>query len=652
MNDREEKIRCSSQRLLALAFFLLVLFFAIIAQFYRVQIVEGARWKEKARSQHQHIRSEPFKRGRFFATLHRDKNHPTRHVVLALDLKYYHLYSDPALIPANEQDHLLDILGACCALTKEELTAWKVKLARKSRSQKLKSQITEREKEQLDAVWAKLAKQRGLPRNALYWIEDYCRSYPYGALLGAALGAVQNERDVKTKQSIPTGGLELALNGKLKGQPGKRKLLRSPRQALTMGDALVEAKDGEDIYLTIDPYIQTIAEEEIERAVKRVGAKAGWAIMVDPRSGEIYALAQYPGFTPANYRACYNDPHLKHYTEVRAVTDCFEPGSTFKPLCFAVALLANRECLARREPPLFDPKTMVRCDQGMFPGRKRPLRDVGGPHAFLNLALALQKSSDIYGADVIERVIKRFGPFWYFKQLKRLFKLGQKTGIELPGETAGVLPNPRDPNQWSITTPCCLSMGYNVLVTPFQLLRAYAILLTGCDAPPTLIKRGESCLSEREVLIDAAISRELIDGLKLATTAKGTCKRANLAGYTQGGKSGTAEKVVQGSYAKGCHFASFIGFTPADAPRFLLFIGIDEPPHRLIPGVGGVYFGGFCAAPAFKAIMERTLEYLETPPDDPYGYPSDDPRFDPQKAKGTKRVRAAKELYRQWNRKG
>ncbi len=652
MNVRAEKIRRSSHRLFALAFFLLVLFFAIIAQFYRVQMIEGAKWKAKARSQHHHIRNEPFKRGRFFATLHRDKHHPTRHALLALDLKYYHLYSDPALIPARERECLINMLETFFGLSKEERMVWATKLARTSRSQKLKGEITEREKKQLEMVWAKFAQQKRLPRNALYWIEDYCRSYPYGSLFGAALGAVQKERHVKTKQSIPTGGLELALHHKLKGQPGKRKLLRSPRQALAMGDVLVEAKDGEDIYLTIDPYIQTIAEEEIERAVQRVSAKAGWAIMMDPQSGEIYALAQYPGFTPASYRVCYNDPILKHYTEVRAVTDCFEPGSTFKPLCFAVALLANRECLARGEPPLFDPKTMVRCDQGMFPGRKRPLRDVGGPHAFLNLALALQKSSDIYGADVIERVIKRFGPFWYFKQLKRLFKLGQKTGIELPGETAGVLPNPRDPNQWSITTPCCLSMGYNVLVTPFQLLRAYAILLTGRDAPPTLIKRALPDPSKRTVLIDGAISRELVDGLTLATTAKGTCKRASLAGYTQGGKSGTAEKVIQGSYAKRCHFASFIGFTPADAPRFLLFIGIDEPPHRFIPGVGGVYFGGFCAAPAFKAIMERTLEYLETPPDDPYGYPSDDPRFDPQKAKGAQRIRAAKELYRQWNRKG
>ncbi|MEM7175258.1 MAG: penicillin-binding protein 2 [Chlamydiota bacterium] len=646
--QNSEKARSKDwRRLFILALFLLGFFCAILARFYRVQIVEGKRWQKKASAQHQVTISEPFKRGRFFATTCVKKQHVDQNYPLVIDLKRYHLHADLAVIPTSCREKLVVLLQSLLQEGKKKV---RLPLTRKSRSYKLQSYVIESEKKAITAAWRHFAARWKLPRNALYWVEDYQRSYPYGALLGAALGAVQDERDIKTQQRIPTGGLELFFHDQLRGKTGKRLVLRSPRQALATEKIVAQAKDGEDIYLTIDPYIQTIAEQELEAAVARVKAKGGWAVMMNPNTGEIYALAQYPDFDPSHYRDYYNDPSLIDCTRIKAATDCFEPGSTFKPIALAIALIANRECIRRKEPPLFDPTEMVRCDYGVFPGRKRVLRDVGGPHRFLNFTLAIQKSSSIYVAQVNERIIERFGADWYRKKLSNIFKLGTKTGIELPGETAGFVPSPHRKSEWSAATRCSLAMGYNISVNAFQLLRAYAILVTGSDVCPTLIsgKNRENRANKR--LIDAAISRELIDALKLNTKVGGTGTRAYIPGYTEAGKSGTAEKVVNGQYAKQVHFSSYIGFCPADEPQFLLFVGIDEPAYRL-PGVGRTCFGGFCAAPAFKRIMQRTLHYLGIPPDDPYGYSALDPRFDADKADGVKEAVQLKQLYSEWNRK-
>lgn len=656
MIDQNELRAASKEwrRLLILALFLLILFCAIIAQFYRVQIVEGRGWQTKASAQHEMTVIEPFKRGRFFTTSCLKQPHVKRNLPLVFDLKSHHLYADPFHLPPRCQERLAKELAFFLSLNQEGRARIFRQLKKKSRSQKLKAHLTKEMRGKIEKWWRLFASKEKLSLRALYWVEDYHRSYPYGALLGAVLGAVQGERDLLTRQNVPTGGLEWVFDEQLKGKAGKHRLRRSPRQALETKKGETLAEHGKDIYLTIDPYIQAIAEEEIKVAVEKVKAKGGWAVMININSGEIYALAQYPSFDPSRYRSYYNDP-LFNYTEVKAATDCFEPGSTFKPLNFAIALLANRECLKRGERALFNPAEMMVCHPGIFPGRKKQLFDVGGPHFFLNLPLAVQKSSCVYVAEVTKRVINHFGAAWYRKQLVDLFKLTKKTGVELPGEAVGFLPHPRKRGQWSAATPCSLSMGYNVLVNTFQLLRAHAILLTGKELSLTLIKKigsdGEGASRspiERKPLIDPAISRELIDALKLTTKLGGTSLRAAIPGYSAAGKSGTAEKVIDGRYAKQCHFASFIGFTPADRPQFLLFIGIDEPIYRL-PGIGRVCFGGFCAAPAFKQIMQRTLDYLGVAPDDPYGYLPGDPRSDLTKAVGFKESNWQRELYKQWN---
>ena len=242
--------------------------------------------------------------------------------------------------------------------------------------------------------------------------------------------------------------------------------------------------------MTINHYLQAIVEAELANGVKKAGALGGWAVMMDPYSGEVLALAQVPTFNPARYRDYYNDPALLDSTKVRAVTDCFEPGSIFKPITIAVCLKASEELIKIGKPPLLIPEEWIPCANGWFPGRITPLKDAR-VHQFLNLDLAIQKSSNVYMGRVIQRVIDKMGDAWYRRTLTG-FGFGVKTGIELPAESVGLVPTPGKlhPNgklEWSVPTPYSLSIGHNILVNSVQLVRAYAILANGgFDVSPHL----------------------------------------------------------------------------------------------------------------------------------------------------------------------
>lgn len=653
-----------SRRLVIVSLFVLALFCFIIVQFYQLQIVQGDKWSRLAKQQHHFSIDEPFRRGRFLGNHLLKEGHTSEEQVLVCDVKRYHLYVDPLSVPETYREEIVERVGEILPLTWKEKNGLMPHFLKRSRSRKLKMWLTETEKGMLEKWWRPYAKWKRIPRNALYFVEDYCRFYPYGKLLGSVLHSVRDDRDPKTQQCFPTGGLELSLDSHLKGKPGKRLQLRSPRQPLESGVVVSHPEDGADIHLTIEPFIQAIAEEEIEQAVKQAGAKSGWALMMDPHTGEVVALAQYPGFEPAKYRDYYNNPDLVEATKVHAITDCFEPGSTMKPLSVVVAFLANKELERQGKETIFSPTEMISTYSGQFPGRKTPIRDVG-KHQYLNMYLAIQKSSNIYVAKLIQRVVATLGDRWYRQQLEEVFGFGRKTGIELPSEIEGLLPTPdkkygSGQPQWSTPTPYSLAFGYNLLATSVQMVRAYAIIANGgWDVRPTLVRKivkGDEVLldlqdelRERRRLLDSNISREMIYALKSVTKPGGAGCRADVPGYTEVGKTGTTEKIVKGTYSKKHHFSSFIGFAPADEPRFVLLIAIDEPEYRYLPGVGRTYFGGRCAAPVFGRIMYRTLKYLGVPPDDPYGYPVGDPRYDPNHADWMEQVNVLKDLYGQWN---
>ncbi|MCB1118992.1 MAG: penicillin-binding protein 2, partial [Chlamydiia bacterium] len=481
-----------------------------------------------------------------------------------------------------------------------------------------------------------------------------------GKLLGQVLHTVQRQRDEKTKQAIPTGGLELYFDRELSGTVGKRRLLRSPLNALETGEVIAYPQHGADIYLTINHTLQAITEEELEKGVKKAKAKAGWAVMMEPQNGHILALAQYPFFDPSDYPTYFAHANLTEHTQVKAVTEAPEPGSSFKPITLAIALLANQELRERGEKELFHPDEKIATASGKFPGRSRPISDVGN-HKFLNMQMGLQKSSNIYMARLVERIIQRLGDDWYRSTLCERFGLGEKTGIELPSESAGLIPRPgkKHPNgalEWSVPTPFSLAMGHNLQTNAIQFVRAMAVFANGGYlVQPTLIKKivHGSEVVEKSPKKRQILSKEIVDqvvtAMKFATKKGGTARRADVSGYTEAGKSGTGEKAVAGGYARKTVCSNFIGFTPAKDPAFILLVVIDEPEHHFIPGVGGNHHGGLCAAPVFREIARRSLDYLGIPPDDPHGYPPGDPRYDPDKADWLPEVRKLQEKYNAWN---
>lgn len=659
------------KRLAFVVVFLFLLFSLLIARFYQIQLIEGEKWVSIALSQHQSIVYEPFMRGSFYSNTSIKPGHPEDEQPFVVDVPKFHLFIDPQSIPMSLKEKMAQELFQQLGLTEEQKRKLLPEFDRKSRSRKLCMWLEGSKKEHLEAWWREFAKKKKVPRNALFFTFDYQRSYPFGSLLGSVLHTVQNNRDPHTFQSLPTGGLEMAFHSYLMGRRGKKRVLHSPSHSLDTGKVLQEPQNGADIFLTINHYLQAIAETELERGVRAAHARGGWAVMMDPKTGEILALAQTPTFDPTHYADYFNDPELQECTRVKAVSDCFEPGSIFKPLVLAVCLKASEEQRRLGGELIFTPEEKIATANGAVQGRSTPLRD-GRVHSYLNMYHALQKSSNIYMGKVTERLIRSMGDLWYRASLEQIFALGQKTMVELPGENPGLLPMPgrvhsNGKPEWSAPTPYSLGMGHNILINSIQMVRAYATFANGgLLVQPHVVRkivRKSNKGSKEEVLLDRTgsnnyptkrvlspgIAEEIVKGLRYVTQEGGSSKRANLPGYTEAGKSGTSEKIIAGKYSKQHHVSSFVGFAPVKNPRFVLLVSVDDPEKKFIPGVGGRQFGGICAAPIFREIATKALHYLGVEPDDPYDYPPGDPRRDSEKTAWGKEVAELKRLYREWN---
>lgn len=659
------------KRLLSIAFFMVFLFSLLLAQFYKIQIVEGDRWTKIANRQHYFIVNEPFLRGRFISNTSIKRGHPEIEQAFVVDILKFHLHADPDSIPQQNQEDVLKNLAALLDLSSEDQTYFRGQFDFKSRNRKLAMWL---DKDTRDAIldwWLPYAKQNKIPRNALFFVNDYQRSYPFGKLLGQVLHTVQNQKDEVTKQAIPTGGLEAYFDHYLRGKMGKRRLMRSPRNAFEMGEIFAKPQNGADVYLTINHYLQAIAEEELEKGVKKAKAKAGWAAMMDPYTGEILALAQYPFFYPPDYQLYFNDPKMIEHTKVKAVTDTIEPGSIFKTISTTIALKANTELKAKGEKELFDPLAMMPTSDSYFKGRNKPLTDTHF-HAYLNMYMSIQKSSNIYPARLMLKVVERLGAMFIRNNLTETFGFGSKTHIELPAESPGVVPMPgkKHPNgkdEWSVSTPVSLAFGHNIQVTSLQMLRAYAIFVNGGYlVQPTIVRKivNNNEDGSQTILLDNTKPErirqfphvlgqeycdEIIKCLKYTTKIGGTARRGDVPGYTEAGKTSTAKKIVNGNYSETIYTPSFVGFTTAKSPAFILVVTLDEPEYGYAPGIGLLHHGGTCCAPIFREIAKRSLEYLGIAPDDPFGYPVGDPRRNAEKADWAAEIRELKEIYEKWN---
>lgn len=651
--------RDSRYRFVFLSVFIYFLFALLIFHYYRIQVKEHEKWSQIAKSQHQTVVIEPFHRGHFYSNTQLKEGHLEKKQPFVVDVLLYHLFIDPTLIPEELKEQMASEIGQ-----KIECSDLESHLQKKTRSRRIAMWLDLDKKKEIETWWNAFARSHKIPRNALYFGKDYKRSYPFGKMLSQVLHTVREEKDVKTHQAIPTGGLEYTFDHYLRGIEGKKIILRSPRYELENDEVAIKPTDGADVYLTINHVLQAIVEEELANGVKKVGGKGGWAVMMNPYTGEIWALAHYPFFDPENYREYFNDEEKLEWTKNKVITHSFEPGSTMKAISVAIGMKANEELIKQGKKPIFSPHEMFRTDDQMFPGRSLPLKDVRD-HNYLNMYMAIQKSSNIYVARLIQKVVEHLGVEWYRNQLVEVFGLGKKTGIELPYENPGMIPTPgktylSGAYEWSLATPYSLAMGYNLSVNAIQMARAYSVFANGGYlVTPTLLRK---IVSKDTIIIDNTknregkrvlsdqIVKEVVKAMKYATKPGGSSYLADIPGFTQAGKSGTSEKNIKGKYEKSRHFSTFIGFAPASRPEFVLFVGIDEPEKFYIPGFGMTHFGGKCSAPVFREISRRTLQYLGIAPDDPYGYPKNDPRSSPEKADFYKELQELAKLYEKWNK--
>jgi cell division protein FtsI (penicillin-binding protein 3) len=340
---------------------------------------------------------------------------------------------------------------------------------------------------------------------------------------------------------------------------------------------------GNNLRLSLDSRLQYTAYESLKKAVSRFQAQAGMAVVLDPDTGEILAMANVPSYNP-------NDVSETRAAQRRnrAVTDAVEPGSIFKPFTVAAALEAGS----------VTPDTVIDCENGSFTVSGHQLSDIH-PMGRLPVRKVIQKSSNI-GAAKIAMGLENGQLF----QALRDFGFGQRTGVDFPGETRGIL---HMPYQWQRFDRATLGFGHGVATSALQMARAYAVLASGGLRRPVSLRRlGRGEIPQGERVIPARTARQVTSMLELVVSPEGTGSRADIEGYRVAGKTGTAQKPGPDGYLEDKYVASFAGFAPAGDPELVTVVMVDEPQQ--------VHYGGVVAAPVFRRIMAEGLRAHRIPP--------------------------------------
>jgi cell division protein FtsI (penicillin-binding protein 3) len=411
------------------------------------------------------------------------------------------------------------------------------------------------------------------------------RYYPNGPLAAHVLGYVGLD-------GVGLGGLESAYNAKIAGEPGKL-FLEKDASGKPYESFEIASKPGQSVVLTIDQSIQYQAEQSLNTAIRNSRAKSGTVIVLDPRNGDVLALANAPGFNPNDVAASSADTRSNW-----ALQNIYEPGSTFKVVAFSAAL----------EKKLVRPDDHIDGQMGAITVAGRVIHD-HKPFGTLTISEALAKSSNVAAIKLGLRV----GDETMYEYMKR-FGFGSRTGIELPGETAGLL---RKVERWQPSSIGSIAIGQEVGVTPVQMAAAFGALANdGVRVSPHIIReiRNEAGAvvyqpqpeQRRVISAETAISlRGMLEGV----TLRGTAKAAQTDGYSAAGKTGTAQKIdpKTKAYSATKFVASFVGFAPVSNPQVVIVVVVDEP--------GGAYHGGDVAAPIFREVAEQVLPILGVTPD-------------------------------------
>jgi len=540
-------------------------FLLITGRMFQLQVLKKEQlYKLAAQQQHVQIPLVP-KRG----TVYDSKGDE-----LAVSIEVESVYADARKV--TDPEKTANELASVLQIDRREL---KQRLKSHRPFEWVQRKISSREAEQIKALQ--------LP--GLFFLKENRRFYPNAQLAAHLIGFAGLD-------SKGLEGIEFQYDALLSGE---NQVWNAARDALgreiAIGTVPFEKEDHyRNIVLTIDKPMQHITETELDRGVERWGAKGGMAIVMEPSTGKILAMASYPTFNP-NQFIQYRSKSWRN----GAVSDIFEPGSLFKVFLAAAAL----------EEQVVRPSDSFFCENGSYTVHDRTIHDTSR-HGWLTFQQILKVSSNIGASKVGEKMGRE-----RFYRYIGAFGFGEKTWINLPGEGKGIVHHPR---YWPPVALDTISFGQGISVTGIQLVTALSAIANGgflmrpYVVEKVLNEKGEVVQSFQPKTVRKVISEETakkVTWLLKATTEKGgTGEGAVPAGYEVAGKTGTAQKVdsLLGGYSEDRYTSSFMGFAPAEAPRIALLIVVDEPQ-------GGNY-GGVVAAPIFKAIMEKVLPYLQVAP--------------------------------------
>jgi len=539
---------------LALVFIFITL---LVVRLFNVQILQAEELKFKADRQQTKVEIIKAERGTIL-----DRNN----VALALNINTVSISIDLRMLPQNEKDKTAQVFSQVFGKPKQVYLSLF--------SEKGKTICVEKKVLSAKAEMIKNAKIKGLLIS-----EDPTRSYPYSSLASHVIGYVNAD-------FLGTNGIERAYNDELKGIDGKRLVERNALgEMITVAeDQTVKSVQGANLVLTIDNNYQKILEEELKNGLSTYGGISATGIIMDPNTGEILALANENDYDP-NFYSKYSDTLRRNI----AVTDMYEPGSTFKS--FSMAALLDRKLCEESE--------RIFVENGKYKYKNVNINDSHNKD-YLTVRGIIEQSSNIG----IAKLIQRLDDDTFYKYI-RAFGFGNFTSIKLPGEVKG---NVKNPNDWHNVTKAFMSFGYEILVTPIQLAAAYcAIVNGGILYQPQILKRvilpngmitEELTPKKVRTVISAETSAKMRSFLT-GVVSNGTATAAKLDGIIAGGKTGTSQKLINGSYSKSHYNSSFVGFFPVNNPKVVCLILVNSPTS------GG--YGGLVAAPIFKKVGDRIV---------------------------------------------
>ncbi len=418
------------------------------------------------------------------------------------------------------------------------------------------------------------------------WEENKQRVYPCGKLASHILGFVGTDEGLE--------GIERDYEDYLKGKSGLKLVERDARGNIlyVLDEETSSLEPGYDIYLTIDKIIQYIVESELEEIQQKFEPKSVVAIILEPKTGKILAMANTPSYDPNQFGE-FPASNFRN----RNIADLYEPGSIFKIVTASAAL----------EERIISPKDRIFCENGDYKIAGHTIHDVH-PYGWLTFKEALSYSSNIG----FTKIGQKIGEEELYQYIKK-FGFGEKTGIDLKGEANGLL---RNVSEWSGLSIGAIPYGQEIGVTPIQMASAVAAVANGgvlmkpfivdeiVDEKGIIIKKNYPTVKRKVISENCA---KLLTDLLVDAVENGTGKPAAINGYSIAGKTGTSQKYIPGEgYSHTKFISSFVGYAPAHDPQVLVLVMVDEP--------NGAYYGAQVAAPAFKNIMEKTLRYLEIPP--------------------------------------